>query len=52
MTTSMISTMSVTHKYLRHLDSLRVTAGGDGDLDTLMNGFIKKKLKIIPKDVT
>ncbi|GJX35442.1 serine carboxypeptidase-like protein 51 [Tanacetum coccineum] len=52
MTTSMISTKSVTNKYLRHLDSLRVTAGGDGDLDTLMNGAIKKKLKIIPKDVT
>ncbi|PWA78007.1 peptidase S10, serine carboxypeptidase, Alpha/Beta hydrolase fold protein [Artemisia annua] len=52
LTTSMISTISVTNKYLRHLDSLRVTAGGDGDLGTLMNGVIKKKLKIIPKDVT
>ncbi|XP_052624548.1 serine carboxypeptidase-like 51 isoform X1 [Lactuca sativa] len=40
-----------TNKYSRYLDSLRVSAGGDGDLDTLMNGVIKKKLKIIPKNV-
>lgn len=29
----------------------RLTPGGDGDLDKLMNGEIKKKLKIIPSNV-
>ncbi|KAI5322505.1 hypothetical protein L3X38_031577 [Prunus dulcis] len=44
-------------KYSRYLSSLRSSssaAGGDGvgDLDTLLNGVIKKKLKIIPDNVT
>ncbi|KAM7528030.1 hypothetical protein LguiB_031440 [Lonicera macranthoides] len=38
-------------RYSRYLDSLRANPGGDGDLTSLMNGEIKKKLKIIPKDV-
>lgn len=41
-------------KYSRYLSSLRSSSsagGGDGDLDTLLNGVIKKKLKIIPDNV-
>ncbi|KAI4322343.1 hypothetical protein L6164_022048 [Bauhinia variegata] len=40
-------------RYSKYLSSLRGAPGGDGsDLDSLMNGVIKKKLKIIPEDVT
>ncbi|KAJ7947905.1 Carboxypeptidase [Quillaja saponaria] len=39
-------------RYSRYLSSLRPTPGGDGDIDTLLNGVIKKKLKIIPDNVT
>ncbi|OMO90340.1 Peptidase S10, serine carboxypeptidase [Corchorus olitorius] len=40
-------------KYSRYLSSLRVSPGNDGgDLDSLMNGAIKKKLKIIPANVS
>ncbi|XP_058199983.1 serine carboxypeptidase-like 51 [Rhododendron vialii] len=49
-------------RYSRYLDSLRRSspgsgrggrgAGSDGDIDSLMNGSIKKKLKIIPENVT
>lgn len=43
-------------KYSRYLSSLRSSSSagggdGDGDLDTLLNGVIKKKLKIIPDNV-
>lgn len=38
-------------RYLRYLDSLRLSPGGDVDIDTLMNGIIKDKLRIIPKNV-
>ncbi|PIN01238.1 Serine carboxypeptidase [Handroanthus impetiginosus] len=38
-------------RYSRYLNSLRTSAVGDGDLDSLMNGEIKKKLKIIPSNV-
>lgn len=38
-------------RYSRYLDSSRALPGGDGDLDTLMNVILKKKLKIIPKDL-
>ncbi|CAI9785901.1 unnamed protein product [Fraxinus pennsylvanica] len=38
-------------RYSRYLNSLRPTPGGDGDIDSLMNGPIKKKLKIIPDNV-
>jgi serine carboxypeptidase 1 len=42
-------------RYSKYLTSLRTrysTPGGDGDVDTLLNGVIKKKLKIIPENVT
>lgn len=49
-------------RYSRYLDSLRRSspggggggrgAGSGGDIDSLMNGSIKKKLKIIPENVT
>ncbi|EOY33649.1 Serine carboxypeptidase-like 51 [Theobroma cacao] len=40
-------------RYSRYLSSLRVSPGNDGgDLDSLMNGVIKKKLKIIPANVS
>lgn len=38
-------------RYLRYLNSVRRSPGGDVDIDTLMNGAIKNKLKIIPKNV-
>lgn len=39
-------------KYSRYLNDLRSLSDVDeGDLDNLMNGVIKKKLKIIPKDL-
>ncbi|VVB01018.1 unnamed protein product [Arabis nemorensis] len=39
-------------KYSRYLNDLRSLSDVDeGDLDKLMNGVIKKKLKIIPKDL-
>ncbi|XWS28657.1 hypothetical protein CRYUN_Cryun25bG0089700 [Craigia yunnanensis] len=41
------------NRYSRYLSSLRVSPGNDGgDLDSLMNGVIKKKLKIIPANVS
>lgn len=40
------------NRYSRYLSFLRSTPDGDGDLSTLMNGVIKKKLQIIPKNVT
>ncbi|KAL4295997.1 hypothetical protein GQ457_12G027850 [Hibiscus cannabinus] len=40
------------NRYSRYLSSLRVSPGnGDSDMDILMNGVIKKKLKI-PENVT
>ncbi|KAI4368733.1 hypothetical protein MLD38_017256 [Melastoma candidum] len=41
-------------KYSKYLSSTRTsTPGGDGgDLDELMNGTVKKKLKIIPRNFT
>ncbi|KAK9153835.1 hypothetical protein Sjap_001315 [Stephania japonica] len=39
------------NRYSRYLDSMRATPGGDGDLGSLMNGPIRKKLTIIPPDV-
>lgn len=39
-------------KYSRYLNNLRSLSDVDeGDLNKLMNGVIKKKLKIIPKDL-
>lgn len=41
------------NKYSRYLSSLRSTPGSIGDdLDSLLNGPIKKKLKIIPSNVS
>lgn len=39
-------------RYSRYLNTLRSSPGGGGDIDTLMNGAIKNKLKIIPTDVS
>ncbi|GLT51061.1 hypothetical protein SLA2020_245070 [Shorea laevis] len=40
-------------KYSRYLSSLRSSPGGNGgDIDSLMNGPIKKKLKIIPSNIS
>nr|XP_027106934.1 serine carboxypeptidase-like 51 [Coffea arabica] len=39
-------------RYSRYLQTLRSTPGGEADLDKLMNGPIKKKLKIIPQNLT
>ncbi|XP_031266153.1 serine carboxypeptidase-like 51 isoform X1 [Pistacia vera] len=40
-------------RYSRYLSYLKsATPDGDGDLDSLMNGQIKKRLKIIPENVT
>lgn len=47
-----LSRKTVMNRYSRYLNSLRVFPGGDGDLGTLMDGVIRKKLKIIPKNVT
>jgi len=42
-------------RYSKYLNSLRTRSsspGGDDELGTLLNGVIKKKLKIIPENVT
>ncbi|KAL0436360.1 UNVERIFIED_CONTAM: Serine carboxypeptidase-like 51 [Sesamum radiatum] len=51
LTASELSQRIAIKRYSRYLNSLRSTPGGDGDLDSLMNGEIKKKLKIIPTNV-
>ncbi|KZV42612.1 serine carboxypeptidase-like 51-like [Dorcoceras hygrometricum] len=51
LTASELSQHIAMKRYSTYLNSLRSNAGGDGDLDSLMNGVIKKKLKIIPKAV-
>ncbi|KAM0949481.1 putative carboxypeptidase C [Dioscorea sansibarensis] len=48
-TTSGLSQALHMKKYSMYLNS---KAGTDGDIDSLMNGVIKDKLKIIPKDVS
>ncbi|KAL8496482.1 hypothetical protein ACS0TY_020261 [Phlomoides rotata] len=50
MTTSVLSQKNSINRYSRYLNSLRRTPGGDGDIDSLMNGEVKKKLKIIPSN--
>ncbi|KAL8057724.1 hypothetical protein ABFX02_04G202600 [Erythranthe guttata] len=53
MTASELTQQIAIKRYSRYLNSLRsVTPDGDGDIDSLMNGVIKKKLKIIPANVT
>ncbi|XP_058004185.1 serine carboxypeptidase-like 51 isoform X3 [Hevea brasiliensis] len=39
-------------RYIRYLSSLRSSPDGDGDIDSLMNGVIKQKLKIIPNNIS
>lgn len=39
-------------RYSRYLDSQKTTPGSDDDLGSLMNGAIKKQLKLIPQNVT
>ncbi|KAJ1388982.1 Serine carboxypeptidase, serine active site [Sesbania bispinosa] len=38
-------------RYSKYLSSTRYSPGVEGDLNSLLNGVIKKKLKIIPKNV-
>ncbi|XP_051134497.1 serine carboxypeptidase-like 51 [Andrographis paniculata] len=52
LTNSELSEKFSLRRYSRYLNSLRATPGGDGDLDSLMNGVVKKKLRIIPSNVT
>ncbi|KAF6147464.1 hypothetical protein GIB67_021290 [Kingdonia uniflora] len=40
------------NRYSRYLNSRKFSPGGDGDLDTLMNDVIRRKLRIIPANVT
>ncbi|EPS73850.1 hypothetical protein M569_00913, partial [Genlisea aurea] len=49
---SSASQQVIIRRYRTYLNSQRrVSPGGVGDLDSLMNGPVKKKLKIIPKDI-
>ncbi|XP_024023794.1 serine carboxypeptidase-like 51 [Morus notabilis] len=51
-TLEMSKTIS-TKRYSRYLSTLRSSSpGGGGGLDDLMNGAVRKKLRIIPKNVT
>ncbi|KAK4855867.1 hypothetical protein QYF36_011828 [Acer negundo] len=57
--TEKISEVISMKRYSRYLSTLKSsssssssTPGGDGDLNSLLNGAIKKKLKIIPENVT
>lgn len=50
LTASEKSRQTAMRRYSKYLNSFRPTADGDGDLDSLMNGAIKKKLKI-PENV-
>ncbi|RDX57895.1 Serine carboxypeptidase-like 51, partial [Mucuna pruriens] len=38
-------------RYSNHLASIRYSPGVSGDLNSLLNGVIKKKLKIIPENI-
>ncbi|KAF2300700.1 hypothetical protein GH714_015214 [Hevea brasiliensis] len=39
-------------RYIRYLSSLRSSAGGVGNINSLMNGVVKQKLKIIPENIS
>nr|KYP51815.1 Serine carboxypeptidase-like 51 [Cajanus cajan] len=39
-------------RYSKHLTSTRYSPGVNGDLNNLLNGVIKKKLKIIPENIS
>ncbi|KAM5584312.1 serine carboxypeptidase-like 51 [Rosa sericea] len=54
-TTEISQNLFALKRYTRYLNFLRhssLAPGGNGDLDTLLNGVIKRKLKIIPNNVT
>lgn len=51
MTATTLVRGAVRKSYSRYLDSLKTSPGSNGDLDTLMNGAIRKKLAIIPNNV-
>lgn len=38
-------------RYIRYLSTLSSSPGGNGDINSLMNGVIKQKLKIIPENI-
>lgn len=52
LTSSELSQSIGMKRYSRYLQLSRITPGSDADLDNLMNGVIRKKLKIIPKNVS
>ncbi|XP_057954452.1 serine carboxypeptidase-like 51 isoform X2 [Malania oleifera] len=52
LTASELSKEIAKKSYSRYLNSLMSSPGGGVDLDTFMNGVIRKKLKIIPKNVS
>ncbi|KAJ8551938.1 hypothetical protein K7X08_028381 [Anisodus acutangulus] len=52
LTSSELSQVIAVKRYSRYLQSSRITPGNDVDLDSLMNGAIRKKLKIIPQTVS
>ncbi|KAF5744796.1 serine carboxypeptidase-like 51 [Tripterygium wilfordii] len=52
LTTAELSQGMSMKRYSRYLSSLRAFPGGVGDIDSLLNGVIRKKLKIIPLNVT
>ena len=52
LTTTELSQKVAAKSYLRYLNKLRSTPDNVGDIDDLMNGIIKKKLKIIPSNIT
>lgn len=51
LTSSELSQSIGMKRYSKYLQLSRITPGSDGDIDDLMNGVIRKKLKIIPKNV-
>ncbi|PHT35080.1 Serine carboxypeptidase-like 51 [Capsicum baccatum] len=52
LTSSELSKSIGMKRYSRYLQSSRINPGGDDDLDNLMNGVIRKKLKIIPQNIS
>ena len=53
LTTLALSKAKAAKRYSTYLSSIRPSpGGGNGDLDSLMNGAIRKKLRIIPERVT
>lgn len=46
-----LSTAASMKRYSTYLDSKRISPDGNGDMDSFMNGVIKKKLKVIPENI-